>query len=100
MASFDVHVSPGQGGGYVVDIQADLLRHLNTRVVIPLLPRNDAPEPARTLNPIYEIGGKDHVLTTQFMSAVRAADLGPAIGSLSNQRDEIVRAIDLLLTGV
>lgn len=100
MASLDVHVSPGRGGGYVVDIQADLLRQLNTRVVIPLLPRAQAPEPARSLNPIYVIGGADHILATQFMSAVRTIELGPAIGSLADRRDEIVRAIDLLLTGV
>ena len=100
MASFDVHVSPGQGDGYVIDVQADLLRHLNTRLVIPLLPRGRAPTPARTLNPVYKIGGTDYVLATQFMSAVKSAELGPAIANLSDHRDEIIRAIDLLLTGV
>ena len=100
MASFDVHVGPGQAGGYVLDIQADLLRHLSTRVVVPLLPRSRVTEPARMLNPTYEIAGTECVLATQLMSAVRAADLGPAIGSLSDHRDEIIRAIDLLLTGV
>ncbi|ABC24346.1 CcdB family protein [Rhodospirillum rubrum] len=37
MARFDVYANPDGMGG-LLNIQADLLRHLNTRVVVPLLP--------------------------------------------------------------
>ena len=100
MAHLDIYETPGRGGGYVVDVQASLLSHLNTRVVVPLLPRESAPFPARGLNPVFEIAGIPHVLTTQFISAVRAAELGQPVGSLSAHRDEIIRAIDVVLTGV
>ncbi len=56
MARFDVY--PYQGGqGLLLDVQADLLEHLNTRVVVPLLPMDLTPKPARRLNPVFEING-------------------------------------------
>lgn len=56
MARFGVYRHP-EGKGYLLDIQADLLRHLNTRVVVPLLPLDIAPKPAKTLNPVFENPG-------------------------------------------
>ena len=35
MARFDVYDRPG-GAGYVLDVQADVLNELNTRIVVPL----------------------------------------------------------------
>ena len=37
MARFDVYASP-DGSGCLLDVQADLLDSLNTRVVVPLMP--------------------------------------------------------------
>lgn len=88
------------GDGLVLDVQADLLDNLNTRVVIPLLPRDSAPLPARGLNPVFEIGARDYVLATQFLSAVALSELGPAIGSLDAHHVEVTRALDLLLQGI
>ena len=50
MARFDIYKLPGTDG-YVVDCQADLLRDLKTRFVIPLLPDNLAPRPLPRLTP-------------------------------------------------
>ena len=50
MARFDVYPNP-DGQGSLLDIQADLLCHLNTRVVVPLLPLSFAPKPAQHLIP-------------------------------------------------
>ncbi|MGF1548588.1 MAG: CcdB family protein [Thiotrichales bacterium] len=47
---FEVFVNP-DGGGYLLNIQAGLLQHLNTRVVVPLMPVANAPLPAKILNP-------------------------------------------------
>lgn len=55
MARFDVYRNP-EGDGYLVDLQADLLDHLNTRIVAPLLPVDRAPKPAATLNPVLNVG--------------------------------------------
>jgi len=52
MARFDVYDSP-DGAGYLLDVQADILDILNTRVVVPLMPISAAPSPAKHLNPIF-----------------------------------------------
>jgi toxin CcdB len=57
MAKFSVYPNL-EGGGYLIDVQADLMRHLNTRMVIPLLPLDVAPKPAKTLNPLFDISGR------------------------------------------
>ncbi len=98
MARFDVYQNP-DGAGCLLDIQADLLSHLNTRVVVPLLPLTNAPQPARTLNPIFDISGETLVMSTQFMAAVPANMLKMPLASLSGRRDDIVAAIDLLMQG-
>ncbi len=98
MPRFAVYAEP-DGDGYLLDVQADALEHLNTRMVVPLLPAKRAPLPARTLNPVFRIGTIDYVLTTQYMAAVPARILQHSPFSLSHRRDEIVAAIDLLLQG-
>ena len=50
MAGYDVYPNPS-GGGYLLDIQADLLSELNTRVVVPLLPSFEKVRLVRKLNP-------------------------------------------------
>ncbi|WP_438887671.1 CcdB family protein, partial [Bacillus cereus group sp. BC232] len=54
MARFDIFDNEG-GGGYLLDVQSDLLGGLNTRVVVPLLPQSSAPPPAQRLNPVFSI---------------------------------------------
>lgn len=98
MARFAVYGNPG-GAGYLLDIQADLLSHLNTRVVVPLLPLDIAPKPARTLNPVFEMEGGSVVMVTQFMAAVPAQVLKSPVLSLENRRNEITAAVDLLFQG-
>jgi toxin CcdB len=71
MGRFDVYPSPGKNStGFVLDVQADLLNELATRVVVPLLPQDTAPKPARGLNRAFEIDGRPHLTLTQFIAAV------------------------------
>jgi toxin CcdB len=53
MTRFRVYPNP-DGNGYLIDVQADSLSHFNTRMVIPLLPLDVAPKPAKTLNPLFD----------------------------------------------
>ena len=99
MARHDVHPMPGKGDGYVLDVQAELLSHLDTRVVVPLLPEDTAPPPISELNPVVEVKGKRHVMVTQALSAVPSRELERAVGSLDAQHDVITKALDLLLVG-
>jgi toxin CcdB len=98
MSRFSVYPNPS-AHGYLVDVQADVMSHFNTRVVIPLLPLDDAPKPASTLNPLFDIDGRQHSLVTQYMAAVPARLLQNAAFSVDHRRDDIVAAIDLLLQG-
>ncbi|WP_196795971.1 CcdB family protein, partial [Komagataeibacter europaeus] len=53
MARFDVYRLTGRGEArFVLDVQADLLDAIGTRVVVPLLPQGTAPKPAKRLNPV------------------------------------------------
>jgi toxin CcdB len=99
MARFDVYASPDRAG-YLLDIQADLLANLNTRIVVPLLPVDAAPKPAQRLNPVFRLGETDHVMVTQFLSAVRVAILGRPVSTLIERDVEIVAALDLVLSGI
>jgi toxin CcdB len=92
---------PRSGAGYVVDVQSRLLDDLATRVVIPLIPHRSAPAiPLKTLNPVFSIAGDAFVLMTQAMASVPLIQLRDPVGSLADQRDDIVRAIDALLSGI
>lgn len=99
MARFDVYALK-RGGALVVDCQADLLDGLKTRVVAPLIAESEAPKPARTLNPVFAIGGERFVLMTQFLSAVEVRELGHKVGSLASEGEVVLGALDFLLTGV
>lgn len=98
MAQFDVHVD--SGGGLLLDCQANLLSHLNTRLVVPLLPIDAAPKPAGRLNPLFDIDGKSHVMVTQYAAAIEVRELGLKAASLADQGRGIINALDVLLTGV
>ena len=97
MARFSVYSNPD--GGYLLDVQANLLNHLNTRIVVPLMSVADAPKPARTLNPLFDVGGTSCVMVTQFMAAVPSSILKQHVASLESHRNEIVSALDLLMQG-
>ena len=98
MAGYGVYLNP-EGVGYLLDVQAEINSHFNTRVVIPLLPMDVAPKPARTLNPLFELNGDLYSLVTQYMAALPVKALKDKVFSLEDRRDEIVAAIDLLLQG-
>jgi len=98
MDRFSVYPNPS-GKGYLLNVQADSMSHFNTRVVIPLLPLDEAPKPAKTLNPLFNVDGKQYSMVMQYMAAVPVKALKNAVISVDHRRDEIVAAIDLLLQG-
>lgn len=98
MARFDIFKKEG-GSGYLLDVQSDLLSGLNTRVVVPLLPKSAAPSPAQRLNPMFEVEGQELMMATQFMAAIPESELRVGIGSLAEQQDDISAALDILFLG-
>ena len=98
MARFDFYENPA-AAGYLLDVQSTLIGGLNTRIVVPLTPEQDAPLPARRLNPVFEIANARYVMVTQFMAAVTVSELGTRIGSLEHAHHEITSALDMIFLG-
>lgn len=98
MAKYDVYPNP-DGAGYLLDVQSDLLDALNTRVVVPLMTKSDAPKPAEYLNPIFKVDSEEVVMVTQFLAAVPARILKAPVATLDVAHDQITRAIDMLHQG-
>ncbi|MEO8757343.1 MAG: CcdB family protein [Devosia sp.] len=96
MARFDLH---RRAGRLLVDVQADIIPNVGTRLVIPLYARDDAPPSVKRLHPTILIEGRPHVLATHLMAAVPIAELGPIVGSLDDYYDRIVAAIDMIFLG-
>ena len=97
VAQFDVHQL---GNGLVIDCQSDLLKHIVTRFVVPLVPPRDAAVATHRLNPQFEIEDKDYILVTQAAATVERNQLGPVVTSLADHSYEITGAIDVLTGGV
>lgn len=104
MAQFDVFLNANPDTRavvpYLLDVQADLLDSLATRVVVPLFTVSEMPLAAKNLNPKFIIQGVSVVMSTAELAGVSTRSLGEKVQSLSNKRDEIVAAIDLLFTGI
>jgi toxin CcdB len=98
MERFNVYPNPS-GKGYLLNVQADMLDHLASRLVIPLLPLEDAPPPTRKLHPVFEVNGQKCLLATQAMAGIPLKHLKQPVCNLRDRYDEIVAAIDFLLNG-
>lgn len=99
----DVHRNAEDTTGeipFLLDVQADLLADLPTRVVVPLVRATSFGRQAERLHPAFSIEGDRVVMATHLIAAVRARSLGRAVMSLAEQRDAIIAAIDVLWSGV
>ena len=86
---------------YLVEIQSDLLRDLNTRVVVPLVKLSDIDrKPIHTLTPVVDIDGQKYAMLIPQLAGIPARDLGASIGSVATRRADIVAAMDFLVTGI
>jgi toxin CcdB len=104
MAQFDVYLNPNPGTRktipYLLDVQADLLDTLATRVVVPLVLIEEMGLAAKRLNPQFKIKGEAVVLSSAELAGVTSRSLGDKVASLKNKRDEIIAALDFLFTGI
>ena len=99
MAQFDVYTyitSVESDVVYLLDIQNELLNDLSTRVVIPLM-RNS--KEIKHLHPKIMINDEEFILVTSQLSGVTLDVLDEKICNLSSKRDEIISAVDFMITG-
>jgi toxin CcdB len=104
MARFDVHENPSRRSRarvvYLLDIQADMLSDLATRLVVPLVPKTRHGPVAQRLNPVFKIGARRYVMATAEMAAIPRKHMGERVASLSAHSTEILNAIDFLVSGI
>lgn len=97
MARFDV-LELVTGRHLVVDCQSNLLDHLNTRFVVPLLPVDRVPSAIARLNPTFKIEGKELLMTTQLATSVPVKSIRRVVLSLGEGDHIIMRALDALIS--
>lgn len=99
MAQFDVYAVRQDPARYVVQIQANLLETLTTRIVVPLLPLSPHIQVSR-LHPVISILGQDHILAPNLTASIKASVLKVLVLSLAHShRQTIIDAMDFLLLG-
>ncbi|WJH38145.1 CcdB family protein (plasmid) [Aliirhizobium terrae] len=98
MARFHVHKLKGRDG-LVLDLQADLLDSLETRVVAPVMPASDIGPIFVRLSPRVEIDGQFYLILIPSMASIPKRFLGETIVDLSPRQDEITAATDFLFQG-
>ncbi len=105
MAQFAVHINTNAATKstvpFLLDVQSDLIAELDTRVVVPLY--TEAAMQGKilsTLLPTFAIEGTLYVMVTPQLAGIAKKQLGAQIADLSAQRDEIMAALDLLITGI
>lgn len=104
MPQFAVYRNQNPGSSeefpFLVDVQADLLEELGTRVVIPLAKAVELTGfPTQYLTPVVTFQGQPYALLTPQLAGILRDELGPHAGSLADQERVISTAIDFLLRG-
>jgi toxin CcdB len=105
MAQFDVYRNANPAARaripLLLDVQADLLRSLATRIVVPLCgPQVLGGKPAERLNPEFEVGGRKLVMLTPELAGIPRKALGERVANLAGERGAIIAALDLAFTGI
>lgn len=85
---------------YLLDLQADMLSALDTRLVAPLVPVAEFGPAATRLNPAFRIGNRNLVMDTALMAGVPKKLLGERVASLADRSSDILGAVDFLASGV
>jgi toxin CcdB len=86
---------------YLIDVQTTLLTDLETRVVIPVALKSKFGKGIiKNLNPIITINKKEYVIITQQISGIPSRQLGSSVCDCLSLRQEILSAIDFLITGI
>lgn len=105
MAQFDVYKNKNRSTKtlypYLLEVQTNLLSELQTTVVIPLTVENGyRGDKLKILHPVFEIMGKQYLSITTLIAGIERGDLGENIFSLAKSRDDIISALDFMITGI
>ncbi len=104
MAQFDVYENKDAQSRkrtpYLMDIQSNILETLATGVVVPLRPyEQDEDAVISKLHPLINIGNNKYAAVVTEMAGIRRSLLGAPAFSAAGERQKIIDACDLILTG-
>ena len=103
MARFDVYPTPLRGDQvdtpYWLDVQADHLQALATRVIVPMRRMREGVPVKQRLNPEFSVDGQRVFADTANLATYPLALLRRPLASLRDQRLTIEDALDYLFTG-
>ena len=104
MAAYSVFQNPNPRTNaavpFLLDVQSELLSLLGTRVVVPLYRPGAAEVHAMShLTPVVQFQGQPLVAMVPELAGIARRELGPVAGDLASVRTELLKAMDLLLTG-
>ncbi|MGI9404738.1 MAG: CcdB family protein [Hyphomicrobiaceae bacterium] len=102
MRQFDVHRNTNRRFRkhypFLLILQHERFEDLSTVVVAPLVVVELGPAVSR-LNPEFEIDGILTFLSISEPAAMSRKALGPHVTNLAERRDDIIAAVDFLITG-
>jgi toxin CcdB len=102
MRQFDVVANPDaderQHRPYLLILQSDLVSGLSSTVVAPLVVR-DRMQGATRMNPILNVDGREFWLAAHELFAVDRRMLRGTVGTLAQERDAIIKALDFVFSG-
>ena len=84
---------------YLVVLQSDALKYIDTRVVAPLVGPKKIQFFERLL-PEVTLNGSRYVVAVPDLAALSTTQLTSPVGNLEEYRDRLIGAIDLVFTGV
>ena len=103
MAQFDVYRNPNarlpEDAVYFVLLQSDFVEHLDTRLVAPLYREATTDRTAGRLFPRFVIDGEAFLMFTPEMAGIASGAIGVRIGTFTDRHDDIIAAVDMLISG-
>ena len=104
MAQFRVYRNPDPASNerfpFLLDVQSGLLAELDTRLVAPMVAVSSMrTAPMTRLMPVFRIEGADYAMVTPQVAGIPRRLLDEPLADLAGRRDEIVAALNFLLTG-
>ncbi|MBY5246598.1 CcdB family protein [Klebsiella quasipneumoniae] len=87
---------------YFIDVQADMLAHLNTRLVMPLTQKANSNSQVKALTPVITIYQIDYIVLTTMITTTDVKNLKAeyVVMDASHLRDQLVSAIDMMILGI
>lgn len=87
---------------YFIDVQADMLAQLNTRLVMPLTQKASSNSQIKALTPVVTIEQMDYVVLATMITTTDVKNLQDedVVMDASHLRDQLVSAIDMMILGI